>query len=100
MNFEIVKKNLEEKGFKVSCFASAKEATDYIDTQIDGKSVGFGGSMTLEQMGLYERLAAHNDVRCYDCKSPDRICRGLSVLWSKPMTGEIEVVLIGEKLGY
>lgn len=201
MNFEIVKKNLEEKGFKVSCFASAKEATDYIDTQIDGKSVGFGGSMTLEQMGLYERLVAHNDVRwhqripegktsrevraeanaaeiyissvnglaetgeiinidgncnrvasifyghekvylvvgenklakdydgalwrarniasplnakrlgmktpcavkadrCYDCKSPDRICRGLSALWSKPMTGEFEVVLIGEKLGY
>lgn len=38
--------------------------------------------------------------RCYDCKSPERICRGLSVLWSKPMTGEFEVILIGEKLGY
>lgn len=38
--------------------------------------------------------------RCYDCKSPERICRGLSVLWSKPMTGEFEVILIDEKLGY
>ena len=38
--------------------------------------------------------------RCYDCKSPERICRGLSVLWRKP-TGfeQAEVVLIGEELG-
>lgn len=201
MNFETVKKNLAERGYIVSCFESAKEAADYLDTQIDGKSVGFGGSMTLEKMGLYEKLASHNDVRwhqrlpegktgnevrlaanaaeiyvssvnglaetgeiinidgncnrvaaifyghekvylvaglnkiakdydsalwrarniaapqnakrfgvktpcaakadrCYDCKSPERICRGLSVLWSKPMTGEFEVILIAEELGY
>ena len=38
--------------------------------------------------------------RCYDCKSPDRICRGLAVLW-RPMNGmETEVVLIDEDLGY
>lgn len=201
MSFETVKKNLEERGYTVSCFATAKEAAAYIDSQIDGKTVGFGGSITLEEMGLYEKLSVHNDVRwhqhtpagktgqdiraaanaadiyissvnglaetgeiinidgrcnrissifyghekvylvvgenklakdydsalwrarniasplnakrlgmktpcavkadrCYDCKSPERICRGLSVLWSKPMTGEFEVVLIKEKLGY
>lgn len=201
MNFEFVKKNLEEKGFNVSCFITAKEAADYIDSQINGKTVGFGGSMTLEEIGLYEKLASHNHVswhqripdgktskevrleanaaeiyissvnglaetgeiinidgncnrvaaifyghekvylvvgknkiakdyedalwrarniasplnakrlgtktpcavkadRCYDCKSPERICRGLSVLWTKPMTGEFEVILIDEKLGY
>lgn len=199
--FETVKANLERMGYTVSCFETAKEATDYMDSQIDGKTVGFGGSMTLEEMGLYERLITHNDViwhqrmpqgktnkevrlaagaaevyvssvnglaqtgeiinidgncnrvasifyghekvylvvgenkiakdyngalwrarniasplnakrlgmktpcavkgdRCYDCQSPDRICRGLSVLWSKPMTGEFEIVLIAEKLGY
>lgn len=38
--------------------------------------------------------------RCYNCKSPERICRGLSVLWGKPMTGEFEVILIHESLGY
>ena len=38
--------------------------------------------------------------RCYDCKSPDRICRGLSVLWSKPMTGEFEIILVDENLGF
>ncbi len=38
--------------------------------------------------------------RCYDCKSPARICRGLSVLWSKPTGCDYEIVLIDESLGY
>ncbi len=40
------------------------------------------------------------DGRCHDCKSPERICRGLSVLWSKPMEGDFEVILIDEELGF
>ncbi|MBQ8357703.1 MAG: lactate utilization protein [Clostridia bacterium] len=202
--FEAVRKNLEAKGYAVSYFETAEQAADYLNAAIDGKSVGLGGSMTLEEMGLYERLVTHNTVhwhqripegktsaevrlaanecaiyissvnglaetgeivnidgncnrvaaifyggkerekvylvagvnklakdpdgalwrarnvaaprnakrlgmrtpcaakadRCYDCKSPERICRGLSVLWSKPMTGAFEVVLVGEPLGY
>ena len=199
--FEGISKNLESRGFKVSCFLSAADAVEYMNTQIDGKSVGFGGSMTLEEIGLYERLAEHNRVcwhqripegktakevrdaansaeiyvssvngiaesgeiinidgacnrvssilyghekvflvagenkiakdydgalwrarniaapqnarrlgrktpcavnadRCYDCKSPERICRALTVLWEKPMAEDFEVILIGEKLGY
>lgn len=201
MDFSTVKANLEERGFIVTCFEKAREAADYLNAEIDQKTVGFGGSMTLEQIGLYEMLEKHNKVswhhripenrtdtevrleanaaeiyissvnglaetgeiinidgncnrvasifyghkkvylvigenklakdydsalyrarnvagplnakrlnkktpcavkgdRCYDCKSPERICRGLSVLWEKPMTGEFEVVLIHEKLGY
>ena len=38
--------------------------------------------------------------RCYDCKSPDRICRNLSVLWTKPAGVHYTVVLIDEELGY
>jgi len=38
--------------------------------------------------------------KCYDCQSPDRICRALSVLWEKPAGSEYEIVLIGEALGY
>lgn len=38
--------------------------------------------------------------RCYDCKSPDRICRNLSVLWTKPAGAHYTVVLIDEELGY
>ena len=198
-DFSRVKQNLEARGFRVSVFATAAEAADYLDSAIDNTSVGFGGSVTLEQMGLYERLERHDRVnwhwrptvdgadarqaamtaehyitsvnglaetgelinidgtgnrvastlyghkkvwfvvgrnklaptyeealwrarniaapknaqrlgrktpcavhgdRCYDCKSPERICRGLSVIWGRPTPVEtMEVVLIGEELG-
>ena len=38
--------------------------------------------------------------KCYDCNSPERICRNLSVLWNKPTGAEYEVILIGEELGF
>ena len=201
MDFTPVKKNLEERGFAVSTFATAKDAADYLNAQIDGASVSFGGSMTLAQMGLFESLGKHNAVyshwnvpdgmnadevrekaatcehyllsanglaetgeiinidgtgnrvasslfghkkvwfivgrnklaptydealwharnvaapknaqrlgvktpcavrgdRCYDCKSPQRICRGLVVLWEAMRSCETEVVLVDEELGY
>lgn len=44
--------------------------------------------------------AAKGD-KCYDCGSPDRICRALTVLWKKPYgIQRAEVVLIDEDLGY
>ena len=197
-DFSAVKKNLEARGFRVSTFETAQAAADYLNEAIDGVSVGFGGSITLDQMGLYERLASHNSTvwhwktddklaarqqamttdmyitsvnglaetgelinidgignrvgatlfghkkvwfvagrnklaptydealwrarniaapknaqrlqkktpcaikgdRCYDCKSPDRICRGLVVLWEAVTSMEMEVVLIDEELGF
>ena len=38
--------------------------------------------------------------RCFDCSSPERICRGLAVLWEKMGGSDMEVVLINEELGY
>ena len=197
-DFSTVKNNLEARGFHVSTFGTAAEAADYLNAVIDGVSIGFGGSVTLDQMNLYDRLSSHNDVvwhwktddklaarcralttdmyitsvnglaetgelinidgignrvaamlyghkkvwfvagrnklaptydealwrarniagpknarklqkktpcavkadRCYDCKSPDRICRGLAVLWEAMMGMEMEVVLIDEELGF
>ena len=61
-DMERVRKNLEERGFQTSCFATAKEAADYLDAQIDGATVGIGGSMTIQAMGLSERLSKHNEV--------------------------------------
>lgn len=58
MDLTTVEKNLEERGFKVSAFATAKEAADYLNAQIDGESVSFGGSMTLSQMGLLKASAS------------------------------------------
>ena len=197
MKFDTVKQNLESRGYTVRVFATGKEASDYLDAALDGKSVGFGGSMTLDALGLYERLGTHNQViwhwkqadkaaahrsalsagvyltsvnglaetgelinidgtgnrvaatlfghekvyfvvgrnklaptydealwrarniaspknaqrlgkktpcavkgdRCYDCKSPDRVCRGLVTLWGPMMGMEAEVLLIDEELG-
>ena len=201
MSFDTVKRNLEDKGYKVTVFDTKEAAAEYLDGEIDGKSIGFGGSMTVQEMGLYEKLQLHNEVyshakipegrtkkeiqalantadvyilsanglsetgeivnidgacnrissscyghekvifvigknklaksyddalyrarniaapknakrlkkntpcavnadKCYNCNSPDRICRVLSVFWSKPMLGEFEVVLINENLGF
>ena len=199
MAFDNVKKNLEARGFSVKTFATGEEAAEYLDRMIDGKSVGFGGSLTLQQIGLYEKLASHNQMywhqvaapeeketvraaeltaqifcssanglsedgqilnidgignrvaatlfghekvyfvigrnklcptyeealwrarniaapknaqrlgmktpcavkgdRCYDCKSPDRICRSLVVLWEPSVGMEVEVLLVDQDLG-
>ena len=194
-NFETLRKNLEENGFEVSCFATAAEACDYLDKKLDGKMVGHGGSVTLQEMGLLDRLGSHavlyrhqpgnvpagaataqayicsvnglaetgeiinidgtgnrvssatfgheelylvvgvNKIapdydsalwrarniaaplnakrlgrktpcavrgdKCYNCSSPERICRALTVLWKKPFgIKRAEVVLIDQDLGY
>ena len=200
MNYDEIRAQLEKRGYQVSCFATAKEAADYLNREIDGVSVGFGGSVTAEDMGLYESLGTHNQVvshwhpaegttademrmqamttdvyicssnalsktgelvnidgtgnrlasllfghkkvyyvigknkladtledaifrarnvaspknalrlkrktpcavtgSCQDCKSPDRMCRGMLILWEKMTSCEAEVVLIDEELGY
>ena len=195
-NFDTVKKNLEDRGYAVRVFSTGAEAAAYLDGVIDGRTVGFGGSMTLEQLGLYDALGRHNTVvwhwkqeagparreamqtdiyltsanglaetgeilnidgignrvaatlfghekvyfvigrnkvvptyeealwrarniaspqnarrlgkktpcavkgdRCYDCKSPERICRGLVTLWGPMMGMETEILLVDEDLG-
>ena len=193
-NFEKVRANLEARGFHVSCFATAAEAADYLDAKLDGKTVAHGGSITVKELGLLERLASHAKVvshwagdsfeeaavtpvylssvnglaetgeiinidgncnrvastlfgheeiyflvgrnklapdyesalwrarniaapknaqrlgrktpcavradKCYDCNSPERICRALTVLWGPPkLVGWTEVVLIDADLG-
>ena len=194
-NIDLLRKNLEAKGYATSHFATAKEAADYLNGQLDGTTVAFGGSTTLADMGLYESLSTHNtvfwhwkgntpadaaqaeyylssvngvaetgelinidgvcnrisetlfghkkvffvighnkiapdydaalfrarntaaplnarrlnkqtpcavgdEIRCFDCKSPDRICRALTALWSAPGGAQYEVVIVDEKLGY
>lgn len=194
-DFTVVEQALRQRGYTVRVFDSGEAAADYLNGAIDGVSVGIGGSVTVQQMGLYDRLAQHNQVywhwqggpeqrdkaagadvyltsanglaetgeilnidgtgnrvastlyghkkvyfviganklaptrdealwrarniaaplnarrlekktpcavngdQCYDCKSPDRICRGLVELWGPMMGMETEVVLINEDLG-
>lgn len=194
-DFTKVEQALRQRGYTVRVFETGAEAADYLNSAIDGVSVGIGGSVTIQQLGLYDRLAEHNQVywhwqggpeqrakaaeadvyltsanglaetgeilnidgagnrvastlyghkkvyfviganklaptrdealwrarniaaprnaqrlgkktpcavkgdKCYDCKSPDRICRGLVELWGPMMGMETEVILIGEDLG-
>ena len=193
-NFEKLAENLKKFGYDVSVFPTAAAAAAYLDGEIDGKTVGSGGSMTLQAMGLLELLGKHNTLvshwqgdpveaamatqvylssvngiaetgeiinidgtgnrvastmfghdtvylivgrnkvapdydaalwrarniaspknaqrlgrktpcavkgdKCYDCDSPERICRALAVLWRKPNgIRKTEVVLVDEDLG-
>ena len=38
--------------------------------------------------------------QCYDCNSPERICRNLSVLYERPTGAEYHIILIDDDLGY
>lgn len=76
MDLKNVLANLEKRGFSPRLFDTAAQVADYVAEQLHGKTVGFGGSMTVEGMGLYERLAADNTVLWHwKEKSPDILQR-------------------------
>lgn len=62
MGIETAIKNLKKNHFDVSRFETAREAADYIDGQLDGRIVGIGGSVSVSELGLYDRLKTHNTV--------------------------------------
>ncbi len=182
MTFTKVKEVLEKNGFTVCWFSTKIEARDYLVQKLSGQNLGFGGSMTLRELGLRDILMpapagekvetyllsanalaetgeivnidgtgnrvadaffgpenliyvigrnklkpdlasaidrARNvaaplnakrlnkdtpcveDLKCHDCDSHDRICRGLAITWW-PMKGfkSTEIVLVDEDLGY
>lgn len=62
MNVQRTMDSLNYKGFEVRYFETAQEAAEYLRGSIWGKTVGIGGSVTIQQMGLYEQLTEHNTV--------------------------------------
>lgn len=62
MTFDKLKSNLEKSGYTVSVFETAEKAACYLESAISGKTVAFGGSVTVRDMGLYERLRKNNTV--------------------------------------
>lgn len=62
MNVKKTIEALEGKGYKVSYFDTANEAAQYLNSNIDGRTVGFGDSETLNTLKLYELLSSHNQV--------------------------------------
>ena len=194
-NLEKLTASLENNGFTVSHFKTGKEAAEYLNNKLDGRTIGFGGTITVEEIGLVDLLKSHNTIchhwhdgimadaaktdvyissanaiaetgeiinidgsgnrvssmsygheeyymivgsnkiaedydkamwrarniaapknaqrlklstpcaikadKCYNCNSPQRICRSLSVLWKKPNSFKtFEIILVDEELGY
>lgn len=86
MAFEQLKQRLEANGFTVSVFETAREAAEHMNSAIDGVSVGCGGSMTLQDLGLYQSLAAHNTLY-YHGGAPDP-----EAMRQKAMTAQIYIL--------
>ena len=60
-----VKKAMEvfrKRGFEVSYFETKEQAADYLKEKISRTTVGFGGSTTLAEMGLFDALSTNNFV--------------------------------------
>ena len=62
MNYELLKKNFEGHRFHTSYFPTKEEAAEYLTGKIHGELVGFGGSMTVKEMGLDECLSKDNEI--------------------------------------
>lgn len=62
MNQEVLKKNFERHEFETSFFETREQAATYLQAQIRGRKVAFGGSVTLQEMGLFDALSKENEV--------------------------------------
>ncbi len=55
-----LRRNLEQEGFQTAFFETGVEASAYLNRAIDGQTVGFGGSVTVQELGLFDSLSTHN----------------------------------------
>ncbi len=60
MNASVLKENFEKHKFHTSFFKTRDEAADYLKERIQGTTVGIGGSVTVEELGVYEALKEAN----------------------------------------
>lgn len=84
MNIEKAVKNLKERGFEVSRFATKEEARDYLAGKLQGQTIGFGGSMTLKEMDLFDTLSKNNTVWNHWVQAPEE---------ARPKAAQAEVYL-------
>ena len=61
-DLEKTRKNLEGRGFRVHRFASGAEAAEFLVQTLHGTSIGIGGSVTIDTLGVYDRLCGSNEV--------------------------------------
>lgn len=63
---------LNARGFQSAYFDTGAAAVDYLDRTLDRRTIGFGGSTTLQALSLYERLSTHNHVLWHWKREEDR----------------------------
>lgn len=56
IDFNELEHNFTKRGFGFKLFDTKEQAVNYVVGECKGKSVGFGGSVTLDQLGVYEKL--------------------------------------------
>lgn len=60
--FDILTNNLIKRGYSVKQFEKREEAAQYLCDEIQNTSVGFGGSVTLTELDLFNKLSKNNKV--------------------------------------
>ncbi|MEG2144584.1 MAG: lactate utilization protein, partial [Oscillospiraceae bacterium] len=60
MNIEKTAENLKAYGYKAEIFENKEEAAQFICKKLKNEIIGFGGSKTVEEIGLYEMLQKKN----------------------------------------
>lgn len=69
----LAKNSLKENGFNVEVFNSSQEVKETLLKEIDvNESVAFGGSMTLENLGLYDELKNRGNEVYWHWKAEDK----------------------------
>ena len=62
MDLKKLEKNVRARGFDFFHAATGEEAVRHVLEQVQNTSVGIGGSTTVDQLGLYDRLKENNEV--------------------------------------
>ena len=62
MDFTKICDQFEKHGFSCKLFTTGTEAVAYLTETLKGRSIGFGGSATLRELGLFEALSEENAV--------------------------------------
>ncbi len=70
MDIEKTIKNLKARHFSVKHFASGEDACKYLLGEIKDTSVGIGGSKTVDQLGLYDKLVANGNEVFWHWREP------------------------------
>ena len=87
-DFTVLKENLENKGYKVVVFENKNDATEYLKGKIEGKTIGFGGSVTIKEMDLISALSPKNTIFWHDARP-----EGLSVMETRTLAARADIYI-------